>query len=85
MGHTEGSNHTANTCFTPFQPDFFKFMRYADVVKIINDLNIAALTGSLDKAQFYMYWYLEENGILSAFEALEQVKSGLEEEQLDDD
>ena len=80
MGHTAGTNSTANTCFTPWQPDFLKFMKYDDVVKIIKELEIAALTGSLDTTQKYMYWFLNDNNIITAFIELGKLEAELEKE-----
>jgi hypothetical protein len=76
MGHTAGKNSTDNTCFTPFMPDCFKFMRYQTVVDMMDEMAISASLGELDTSQKMMLQLLKENGIIDAFVHLNKVKSG---------
>lgn len=78
MGHTAGKNTTDNTCFTPFFPDCFKFMRYNEVIKIVHELEVAHALGSLSTTEKYMYWFLNENGIITALSETARLKAEYE-------
>ena len=74
MGHTPGTNHTKNTSFSTYPVDCMTHMRYDDVLKIVDELEKAAMcNGSLDTTQRYMYWHLKDNGIIDALNNLRTI------------
>ena len=76
MGHTAGNNSTENTCFTPFMPECFQFMRYQTVIDMMDEIAKAALCGELDTTQKMMLELLKQNGIIQAFVTLNKIKTG---------
>jgi hypothetical protein len=62
-GYTKGESDASVYMYLP---PFMEYMSLATINKIVDELAIASTLGELDTSQKYMYWFLDNSGVIGA-------------------